>query len=181
MIASEGLSRHKKTSTANIVRSLNGVYDYGLAILNREQRRVMHMTGRHGFPEPKPLISIFFILALCIISGCIQGDDMRKGESHQEPGILAGNESADAVAIALNDNEVQDYLRNGYTMGNVGPLCYERSPGDGKIYKLCFTGVEFTTPDVFLVVYVDTKKGEVNKTSAMYNRNPVVPVKTKMP
>ncbi|MDD1685650.1 hypothetical protein [Methanoregula sp.] len=92
----------------------------------------------------------------------------------------ASVERADAVAIALNDRDVQDYLRNGYTIGNVGPLCYERSLSDRKIYKSCFTGVEFNTPDVFLIVYVDLKKGEVNETSAMYNRNPVVPVNSSV-
>lgn len=112
----------------------------------------------------------------CIISGCIQSNDPREGGSPQDTQTSASVERADAVAIALNNSEVQDYLRNGYTLGNVGPLCYERSMSDRTIYKLCFTGVEFDTPDVFLVVYVDMKNGEVNKTSAIYNRNPVVPV-----
>jgi hypothetical protein len=109
------------------------------------------------------------------ISGCIQSNDTRDGGSPQVTQPPVSVERSDAVAIALNNSEVQDYLRKGYTLGTVGPLCYEQSLGDRKIYKSCFTGIEFETPDVFLVVYVDMKKGEVNKTSAMYNRNPVVP------
>ena len=116
----------------------------------------------------------------CNVSGCIQSNDTREGGSPQDTQPSASVDRADAVAIALNDSEVQDYLRNGYTLGNVGPLCYERSMSDQKIYKLCFIGVEFYTRDVFLVVYVDLKKGEVNKTSVMYNRNPVVPENTSV-
>ena len=109
------------------------------------------------------------------ISGCIQSNDTREGGSPQVTQTPVSVERTDAVAIALNNSEVQDYLKKGYTLGNVGPLCYEQSLSDRKIYTSCFTGIEFDTPDVFLVVYVDMKKGEVNKTSAMYNRNPVVP------
>jgi hypothetical protein len=109
------------------------------------------------------------------------GLDVRSDpQTPQDTQPSASVDRADAVAIALNDSEVQDYLRNGYTLGNIGPLCYERSMSDQKIYTLCFTGVEFYTPDVFLVAYVDMKKGEVNQTSVMNNRKPVVPVKTSV-
>ncbi len=112
--------------------------------------------------------------------GCILSNDSREGGSQRETQSAVSVERNDAVAIALNDSEVQDYLRKGYTLGNVGPLCYEQSLSDRKIYKSCFTGIEFETPDVFLIVYVDMKKGEVNKTSAMYKRNPVVPVNSSV-
>lgn len=124
------------------------------------------------------IVAIFatlLILAI-FISGCIMSNDTRDGGAPQEtqPPVIV--EHPDAVTIALNDSDVQYYLRNGYTLEKIEPLCYEQSLSDRKIYKSCFTGIEFETPDVFLVVYVDMKKGKVNKTFAMNHRNPVVPV-----
>lgn len=60
----------------------------------------------------------------CNISGCIQSNDPREGGSPQDTQPPVGVERTDAIAIALNDSEVKDYLKKGYTLGNVGPICF---------------------------------------------------------
>jgi len=132
------------------------------------------MTGRCGFPKLLSTLSFFSILALCMVSGCLLEQVSENNQMITGKDTLTGNQRDEAIDIALNDREVHDYLKNGYTLKNVGPLCYEQSPGDGNIYKSCFTGVEFETKDVYLVVYVDQEKHVVNSTSMIYIRNPVV-------
>lgn len=120
------------------------------------------------------------MLVLCLIAGCIQNNSP---DDHL-PGIIVSPaptsnspftiDRDEAVVIALNDPAVREYIRNGYKIKNVGPLCYEKSLSDGKIYKSCFTGVEFETENVYLTAYVDLENHVVNETATMYIRNPVI-------
>lgn len=120
------------------------------------------------------------MLLLCLVAGCIQNNS----PDEQLPGIIVSPaptsdspvtiDRDEAVAIALKDPVVREYIRNGFEIINVGPLCYEKSLSDGKIYKSCFTGVEFKTENVYLTAYVDLENRVVNETATIYIRSPVM-------
>lgn len=133
------------------------------------------MTGRCGFPKLLFILSLFLVLTIGIITGCLHGSMSESGQITYGNKTVNNNQSDEAIAIALADKEVQAFLRNGYTLKDVGPLCYEKAPGDGNVYEACFTGVEFETKNVYLIVYVDLNNHRVNSTSTMYIRNPIVP------
>jgi len=117
-------------------------------------------------------LSLFFLVALCIVPGCVQ-DPVSKPVSTTAVQSYDAQRTA-AISVALNDSEVQGYLHNNYTIKNVGPLCYEQSLPDRNIYKSCFIGVEIETQEDYLIAYVDLEKNVVNKTMTMYIRNPVI-------
>jgi len=133
------------------------------------------MTGRCGFPKLLFILSLFFVFTFCIGAGCLHESLSESRQINSRYDSVEKNQSKEAIAIALADEEVRALLKNGYSLKNVGPLCYEKAPGDGNIYQACFTGVEFETKTVYLVAYVDLDKHVVNSTSTIYIRNPVVP------
>ena len=135
----------------------------------------MHMTGRCGFPKPLSILSFFLVITFCIIAGCLHESISGSRQTTSGNDMMNNNQSDEAIAIALADKEVRAFLQDGYTLKNVGPLCYEKAPGDGNVYEACFTGVEFETKNVYLVAYVDLNKHRVNSTSTMYIRKPIVP------
>jgi hypothetical protein len=122
----------------------------------------------------KPLLFFFFILALCILLGCTQNNNPVNSIPSLTHDIPLTIQQDEAIAIALNDSEVRDYLQKGYVIKNVGPLCYEQSLADRKIYKSCSTGVEIETDDVYLIAYIDAEKHIVNRTSTIYIRSPAI-------
>jgi hypothetical protein len=110
-----------------------------------------------------------------MISGCLQEQESENKQIITSNDTFTDTQRDDAISIALNDREVQDYLQNGYILKDVGPLCYGRTLEDEKYYELCFIGVGFETRDVYLIVYVDLEKQIVNSTSTNYIRHPVIP------
>jgi hypothetical protein len=134
----------------------------------------MHMTGRCGSRNVLIPLSLFFMVALCIVPGCVREKIPVSETVPTTAAQFSDSQRAAAIAVALNDREVQGYLRNNYTIKNVGPLCYEQSLPDRNIYKSCFIGVEIETQEDYLIAYVDLEKSVVNKTMTMYIRNPVI-------
>lgn len=119
-------------------------------------------------------ISLILCVLFILTAGCTQDPIANEDPDKNVNDTQIHNMSAEAIGIALNDSVVRDYLRNGYEIRNVGPLCYKRSLIDRKIYKFCITGVEFETKNVYLIAYVDLEKHVVNDTATMYIRSPVI-------